>query len=96
MFILPLNESFVNVEGAGILGEELKLMVRSGKGNKNRMGLLALEMLKDLRAYWKFHRQPKARVSLRDTAGTAARRGRRPGSHQRDPGSVPRAHGCGG
>ena len=41
-----------------ILGEERKLMVRGGKGNKDRMVPLALEMLEDLRAYWKFHRHP--------------------------------------
>ena len=41
-----------------ILGEERKLMVRGGKGNKDRMVPLAQEMLEDLRAYWKFHRHP--------------------------------------
>ena len=41
-----------------ILGEERKLMVRGGKGNKDRMVPLALEMVEDLRAYWKFHRHP--------------------------------------
>ena len=33
-------------------------MVRGGKGNKDRMVPLALEMVEDLRAYWKFHRHP--------------------------------------
>ena len=41
-----------------ILGEERKLMVRDGKGKKDRMVPLAQEMLEDLRAYWKFHRSP--------------------------------------
>jgi site-specific recombinase XerD len=41
-----------------ILGEERKLMVRGGKGNKDRMVPLALEMVEDLRRYWTFHRHP--------------------------------------
>ncbi|MFZ4778635.1 MAG: tyrosine-type recombinase/integrase [Terrimicrobiaceae bacterium] len=41
-----------------ILGEERKLMIRDGKGNKDRMVPVGLEMVEDLRAYWKFHRHP--------------------------------------
>lgn len=41
-----------------ILGSEGKLIVRGGKGGKDRMIPLAPEMLEDLRAYWKFHRHP--------------------------------------
>jgi len=41
-----------------ILGSEGKLMVRGGKGGKDRMVPLAPEMLEDLRRYWKFHRHP--------------------------------------
>jgi site-specific recombinase XerD len=41
-----------------ILGEERKLMVRDGKGAKDRMVPLGREMVEDLRAYWKFHRHP--------------------------------------
>lgn len=42
-----------------ILGSEGKLIVRSGKGGKDRMVPLAPEMLEDLRRYWKFHRHPQ-------------------------------------
>lgn len=41
-----------------ILGAEGKLMIRSGKGGKDRMVPLAAEMIEDLRNYWKFHRHP--------------------------------------
>ena len=41
-----------------ILGDESKLMVRGGKGGKDRMVPLAPEMIEDLRAYWKVHRHP--------------------------------------
>ncbi|MFZ4779019.1 MAG: tyrosine-type recombinase/integrase [Terrimicrobiaceae bacterium] len=41
-----------------IRGGERKLLIRDGKGNKDRMVPLALEMVEDLRAYWKFHRHP--------------------------------------
>lgn len=41
-----------------ILGTEGKLMIRGGKGGKDRMIPLAPKMLEDLRAYWKFHRHP--------------------------------------
>src|SRR5690606_40886489 len=41
-----------------ILSDEGKLMVRHGKGGKDRMVPLAPEMIEDLRNYWKFHRHP--------------------------------------
>ena len=41
-----------------IVGEEGKLMVRGGKGCKDRMVPLAAAMVEDLRRYWKFHRHP--------------------------------------
>ena len=41
-----------------ILGDEGKLMVRGGKGAKDRMVPLAAEMVEDLRRYWRFHRHP--------------------------------------
>jgi site-specific recombinase XerD len=41
-----------------ILGDEGKIMVRDGKGGKDRMVPVAPEMLEDLRHYWKFHRHP--------------------------------------
>lgn len=42
-----------------IRGDQNKLMVRGGKGHKDRMVPIATEMVKDLREYWKFHRNPK-------------------------------------
>ena len=41
-----------------IFGNEGKLMVRGGKGHKDRMVPLAAEMVQDLRRYWAFHRHP--------------------------------------
>lgn len=41
-----------------IQGREGKLMVRGGKGGKDRMVPLAPEMVEDLRRYWDFHRHP--------------------------------------
>lgn len=41
-----------------IQGEEGKLMVRGGKGGRDRMVPLAREMVEDLRRYWAFHRHP--------------------------------------
>lgn len=41
-----------------VLGDEGKLMIRGGKGGKDRMVPLAPEMIEDLRNYWKFHRHP--------------------------------------
>ena len=41
-----------------IVGDERKLMVRGGKGSKDRMVPLAAEMVEDLRRYWAFHRHP--------------------------------------
>jgi site-specific recombinase XerD len=41
-----------------IFGDEGKLMVRGGKGGRDRMVPLAAAMVEDLRSYWKFHRHP--------------------------------------
>jgi site-specific recombinase XerD len=41
-----------------ILGDEGKLMVRGGKGGRDRMVPLAAQMVEDLRSYWAFHRHP--------------------------------------
>jgi len=41
-----------------IQGDEGKLLVRGGKGGKDRMVPLGAEMIEDLRRYWKFHRHP--------------------------------------
>jgi site-specific recombinase XerD len=41
-----------------ILGKEGKLMVRQGKGGRDRMVPLAPAMVGDLRRYWAFHRHP--------------------------------------
>ncbi len=37
---------------------ENKLIIRNGKGHKDRMVPLPQSMLEDLRAYWEFHRNP--------------------------------------
>ena len=52
-----------------IFGDEGKLMVRGGKGHKDRMVPLAPEMVQDLRRYWAFHRHP---VLLFPNAGRCA------------------------
>lgn len=41
-----------------IHGDEGKLLVRKGKGGKDRMVPIAPQMLEDLRRYWAFHRHP--------------------------------------
>lgn len=41
-----------------IKGSEGKLLIRQGKGLKDRVVPLAHDMLEDLRAYYKFHRHP--------------------------------------
>ena len=41
-----------------ILGDERKLWVRKGKGQKDRMVPLASTMVEDLRRYWRVHRNP--------------------------------------
>jgi site-specific recombinase XerD len=41
-----------------IRGDEGKLVVRHGKGGRDRMVPLAAEMVEDLRRYWAFHRHP--------------------------------------
>jgi site-specific recombinase XerD len=41
-----------------VLGAEGKLLIRGGKGGKDRMVPLAPQMLEDLRRYWKVHRHP--------------------------------------
>lgn len=41
-----------------VLGKENKLWIRGGKGGRDRMVPLADPMVRDLRAYWRFHRNP--------------------------------------
>jgi len=41
-----------------LLASEGKLMVRGGKGGKDRMVPLAPKMVEDLQHYWEFHRHP--------------------------------------
>ena len=41
-----------------IRGDENKLWIRGGKGNRDRMVPIATAMVEDLRAYWRFHRHP--------------------------------------
>jgi|GEM_PF-171403 len=41
-----------------ILGDEGKLMIRHGKGRKDRMVPISTTMVEDLRNYWKVHRHP--------------------------------------
>jgi integrase/recombinase XerD len=41
-----------------VLGDENKLWIRGGKGSRDRMVPLASPMVKDLRDYWRFHRNP--------------------------------------
>jgi integrase/recombinase XerD len=41
-----------------IKGSEQKLVIRQGKGRKDRVVPLALDMLEDLRAYYRVHRHP--------------------------------------
>jgi integrase len=54
---LRLSEC-LNLVVHDILGTEGKLVVRGGKGGKDRMVPLAPAMLEDLRRYWAFHRNP--------------------------------------
>jgi site-specific recombinase XerD len=54
---LRLSEC-LNLTVHDILGAEGKLLVRGGKGGKDRMVPLAADMLEDLRRYWAFHRNP--------------------------------------
>jgi len=54
---LRLSEC-LNLTVHDILGSEQKLRIRSGKGGKDRIVPLPSEMLEDLRAYWRFHRNP--------------------------------------
>jgi integrase/recombinase XerD len=48
----------LNLTVHDILGDEGKLLIRNGKGGKDRMVPIAEEMLEDLRRYWRFHRHP--------------------------------------
>ena len=41
-----------------IKGDENKLWIRGGKGKRDRLLPIATPMVKDLRAYWRFHRNP--------------------------------------
>lgn len=54
---LRLSEC-LNLVVHDILGAEGKLVVRGGKGGKDRMVPLAPAMLEDLRRYWAVHRNP--------------------------------------
>lgn len=54
---LRLSEC-LNLTIHDIFGDEGKLLVRGGKGGKDRMVPLAREMVEDLRRYWRFHRHP--------------------------------------
>lgn len=54
---LRLSEC-LNLTVHDILGAEGKLLVRGGKGGKDRMVPLAADMLEDLRRYWAVHRNP--------------------------------------
>ena len=54
---LRLSEC-LNLVVHDVLGSEGKLLVRGGKGGKDRMVPLAPEMIEDLRRYWAFHRNP--------------------------------------
>ena len=54
---LRLSEC-LNLTVHDILGPEGKLIVRGGKGGKDRMVPLAADMLEDLRRYWAVHRNP--------------------------------------
>jgi site-specific recombinase XerD len=54
---LRLSEC-LNLTVHDILGADGKLVVRGGKGGKDRMVPLAPTMLEDLRRYWAIHRNP--------------------------------------
>jgi len=54
---LRLSEC-LNLTIHDILGDEGKLLVRGGKGGRDRMVPIAPEMLRDLRRYWRFHQHP--------------------------------------
>jgi len=54
---LRLSEC-LNLTVHDILGADGKLVVRGGKGGKDRMVPLAPTMLDDLRRYWAIHRNP--------------------------------------
>lgn len=55
-----------------IKGEEGKLLIRQGKGLKDRVVPIAAEMLEDLREYYKFHRHP---LLIFPNAGRGIQRG---------------------
>lgn len=54
---LRLSEC-LNLTVHDIIGRKNKLLVRSGKGGKDRIVPLPATMLEDLRTYWSFHRHP--------------------------------------
>ena len=54
---LRLSEC-LNLTLHDVLGSEGKLLIRDGKGGKDRVLPLPQAMLDDLRVYWKFHRHP--------------------------------------
>jgi site-specific recombinase XerD len=55
---LRLSEC-LNLTVHDVRGDEGKLYVRGGKGGKDRMVPVPLQMVEDLRNYWKFHRNPR-------------------------------------
>lgn len=54
---LRLSEC-LNLTIHDIFGSELKLRIRAGKGGKDRVIPLPAAMLRDLRAYYRFHKHP--------------------------------------
>jgi site-specific recombinase XerD len=54
---LRLSEC-LNLTIHDVRGSESKLLIRDGKGGKDRMLPLPQTMLEDLRKYWAFHRNP--------------------------------------
>jgi site-specific recombinase XerD len=54
---LRLSEC-LNLTVQDVLGSELKLRIREGKGGRDRMVPLPAPMLDELREYWRMHRHP--------------------------------------
>lgn len=49
----------LNLTVDDILGDESKLIIRKGKGGRDRMVPISSVMVEDLRRYWSFHRHPR-------------------------------------